>query len=148
MKIKGHPLHIMLIHFPVALLPMDLACSVVAYTTPGSHFAFAAFYALAGGVIFGWLAVVTGIADLVTWKPAGQSDEQAVISKGVIHGALQTTTIMIYTGLALLRWRDYPYLEPDSTGILIAKGVLVATLLVGNYFGGELLLKHYIRKKH
>lgn len=53
MRIFGHPVHMMLIHFPAALLPMDLFCSIVGYFRGDHSFATAAYYAMAGGVALG-----------------------------------------------------------------------------------------------
>ena len=65
MKIFGHPLHMMLIHFPTALLPMDFLLSFFAYYNKDSSFLTAAFYCLAGGVLAGGLAIITGLIDLL-----------------------------------------------------------------------------------
>ncbi|ELR69654.1 hypothetical protein C900_04879 [Fulvivirga imtechensis AK7] len=145
MYIKKHPLHLMLVHFPVGLLPMDLFCSILALRTDDRTFLFAGFYALAGAVVFGWLAVITGTIDLITWKGNDAKEDQKVIGKGLIHGGIQIIVIMIYTGLAFLE--NYPYLEYPATGVVVTKTVLVMSMFIGNYFGGELVLKHLIKKK-
>lgn len=138
----------MLVHFPVALLPMDLICSLLALNTGDQTFIFAGFYALAGAVFFGWLSVITGTIDLITWKSNDPKEDQRVLAKGVLHGGLQTMVIMVYTILAILQWQDYPYLESPATGVVVVKGLLVAGMLAANYLGGELVLKHLINKKN
>lgn len=146
MHINKHPLHLMLVHFPVALLPMDLFCSIIAIETGDKTFLFAGYYALIGAVAFGWLAVITGTVDLITWKSTDAKEDQKVIAKGVVHGGIQIIVIMIYSGLAFLE--NYPYLEYPSTGVVVTKVVLVVSMFTGNYFGGELVLKHLIRKNN
>lgn len=146
MHINKHPLHLMLVHFPVALIPMDLCCSLLAIKTGNETFLFAGFYALVGAVFLGWAAVITGTIDLITWKSNDKKEDQEVLMKGVIHGALQITVIMIYSGLTFLQWQDYPYLEVPVKVVVVTKAILIAGMFAGNYFGGELVLKHLIPK--
>ena len=137
MKIFGHPLHMMLVHFPTALLPMDLVCSLLALWTGNPSFVDAAFFALAGGALTGWLAVTAGLFDLV---PVAEAKPSA-LRKALIHGGINTTAIIVYSILAYRQWQQFPQLEADGTGLLILKGGLLTFIMVGNYLGGSLILK-------
>ena len=44
MKLLGHPVHPLLIHFPTALLPMDLALSGIAFYKNEVAFSMAGLY--------------------------------------------------------------------------------------------------------
>ena len=140
MKIFGHPIHSMLIHFPTALLPMDLLLSFLAYKNGTTNFVHAAFYCLAVGVLSGYLAMLTGLIDLIripkTNKPA--------LGNGLMHGFVNFTVICVYSILAYKQYKTYPSIEELSTATLILKGILVAVLLIGNYLGGTLVYKYLI----
>ena len=92
MKILGHPLHMMLIHFPTALLPMDTLFSFFAYYNKDSSFLLPAYYCLIAGVISGLLALVTGLIDLLLIK----RENKAALATGFIHGFINGTVILFY----------------------------------------------------
>jgi uncharacterized membrane protein len=140
MKLLGHPLHIMLIHFPSALLPMDFVCSLIAFQSGNASFAHAAFFALAGGVVLGILALITGGYDLIHVA----ENKPLALKTALIHGGINGTVIMVYCVLAFRAYKAFPNLTVDSIGILILKGSMVTLMIAGNYFGGSLILKHRV----
>jgi uncharacterized membrane protein len=140
MKILGHPVHIMLIHFPSALLPMDFACSALGYYTGNSSFTDASFFAMAGAVLLGCLAIITGTFDLlglIEGKPLA-------LKKALLHGGINATVIIAYSILAFRAWKQFPELTQDGIGLLVVKGCLVTFMIAGNYLGGSLILKHKV----
>lgn len=139
-KVFKHPLHIMLIHFPSALLPMDLVCYAIYYFTNDTSFAFASFYALAGAVTTGWLSVITGALDMISIP----STNNEVLKKALVHGGINATIIIVYTVIAYSAYKHLPVLPSISMPVLVIKGFLVTCMIVGNYLGGSLVLKHKI----
>lgn len=137
MKLLNHPIHVMLIHFPSALFPMELVCYGLYYYTGALSYAQAAFYAMVGGVALGWLAAIFGVMDLVK-IPEGKTD---VMKKGLIHGSINTTVVTIYTIFAYSLFKIYPELPKASLVLLISKLCVVVFMIVGNYIGGSLILK-------
>jgi uncharacterized membrane protein len=140
MKIFGHPVHLMLVHFPSALLPMDLLCSAFGWIKGDTLLVPTAFYSLCGGVFMGWAAVVSGALDLPR-IPAG--DNKAMV-KALWHGSINTLALIGFTVVFFLEYRTYPTLSVNSGGLLSAKLVLVAFIITGNFLGGSLILKHKI----
>lgn len=138
MKIFGHPVHLMLIHFPSALLPMDLVCSLLAYCTGTSSFVQASFFAMAGGVVLGILAIVTGAFDLI----GVVENKPLAVKKALIHGGINGTVICVYSLLAFRAYRDFPALVPDTVTLLVIKGLLITLMMGGNFLGGNLILKY------
>ncbi|MFA5494376.1 MAG: DUF2231 domain-containing protein [Porticoccaceae bacterium] len=66
MAIRGHPLHPMLIHFPVAAL-LGLVATDLAYLFSGDYFWARASLWLAGvGALGGWISGMAGLVDLTT----------------------------------------------------------------------------------
>jgi uncharacterized membrane protein len=130
----------MLIHFPSALLPMDFACSALGYYTGNPSFTDASFFAMAGAVLFGGLAIITGTFDLlglIEGKPLA-------LKKALIHGGINATVIIAYSILAFRTWKQFPELTQDGIGLLVLKGCLVTFMIAGNYLGGSLILKHKV----
>ena len=140
MKIFGHPIHVILIHFPSALFPMDLVCSVIAYNNGLRSLVDAAFYASVGGVIFGCLAVITGAFDLI---PVVKNKPRSV-NKALLHGGLNSTVLIGFMVLTFISFKSFPTIPTDSLMKLIAKGILVLILAIGNFLGGSLILKDKI----
>src|SRR4051794_13553852 len=116
-RIFKHPLHIMLIHFPSALLPMDVVCYAIYYFTGDTSFAFSSFYALAGAVIAGWIAILFGTLDVVGIKP----EKREVIKKALLHGGINVTIIIIYTVMAYSVYKRFPQLPIASVTLLVIK---------------------------
>jgi uncharacterized membrane protein len=140
MKVFGHPLHMMLVHFPTALLPMDILLSFLAYYTKDSSFLAAGFYCLAGGVMSGLVAIVTGLIDVLFIS----KDQKAAISTAMIHGFINGTLLLFFGIFAYKCWQLYPQLNMPSLPILLLKTGLIISLFVGNYLGGKLILHHHI----
>jgi uncharacterized membrane protein len=137
MKILGHPVHMILIHFPSALLPMDFVCSALAFYTGDSNLAYTSFYCMIGGVIFGALAIIAGILDLIGIA----EDQPAALRKALIHGGINTSVIIGYSLIAFIAFKNYPAIVSDDLSKIIVKGSLIAFMMVGNYLGGSLILK-------
>src|SRR6185437_2066424 len=140
MKIFGHPIHIMLIHFPSALFPMDLVCYFLYYYYGNTAFAQASFFAMAGGVILGWTAVMFGALDLTGIS----AKNEVVMKKALIHGGINATVVIVYTVLAYSVSKKYPESADASLPLLIVKFLTVNFMIVGNYIGGSLILKHKV----
>lgn len=138
MKILRHPLHVMLIHFPTALLPMDLVLSYLFYTTGNQSYGTAAFYSLIGGTGLGLLAGITGLIDLVLVK------DKTAMAAALVHGGVNLTAILIFSVFAYKSWNLYPQVQTPTLSVLIIKLVTVAFIFVGNYLGGRLIFKHHI----
>lgn len=144
MKILGHPLHMMLIHFPTALLPMDALFSFFAYYNRDSSFLLPAYYCLLAGVIAGALALVTGVIDLLLIK----KDNKPAIGIALIHGFVNGTVLIFYGILAYKGWQLFPQLNMPLLSVLILKSGLLIVLFAGNYLGGKLVLQYHIGAKN
>jgi uncharacterized membrane protein len=138
MKFAGHPIHVMVIHFPAALLPMELGLSALAYYHSNTSFSQAAFYCLLAGVAIGLLAMLTGLIDLVRIP----KEEKEALGTGLVHGFINGVIILTYAIFAYRAWKSGTAAAIPSTGMLVFKCILVICLFTGNYFGGKLIYKH------
>jgi uncharacterized membrane protein len=138
MKLLKHPLHIMLIHFPTALLPMDLVLSYLFYRTGTESYGAAAFYCLVAGVALGLLSGLTGFIDLILIK------DRTIMNAALIHGGINLTAVMVFSVFAYRSWNSYPQIPAPAITTLMVKLSAVVFMLAGNYFGGKLILKHHV----
>jgi uncharacterized membrane protein len=118
---------------------MDLAMTILYNQTGNPSFYQAGFYSLAGGVILGLLAVITGLLELTNVK-AGDKKMLATI---LYHGFLNGSIILIYAIIAWKAWEVFP--DPYLIGMkgIITRSILVISLFAGNYLGGQLIYKHH-----
>ena len=65
-QIAGHPIHPMLIPFPVAFLVATLFCDFAFLRTRSAFWATAALWLLGGALLFGVLAALAGLIDFLS----------------------------------------------------------------------------------
>lgn len=137
MRIFGHPVHMMLLHFPAALFPVEcLLYGLLVYTNNVS-FAFASFWILVCGVGLGWVAAIFGALDMTSIS----SEMNEVIKKALLHGSINGVILIAYTVIAYSWYLSYPSFPEGSIVLLGVKIFLVLLLMVGNFIGGSLVLK-------
>lgn len=135
MNIRGHPVHVMLIHFPVALWPAHAALHGFSAQLPADVAGIAGFWCLVAGTGLGWLAAGCGLLDLLAVQREGNSRR---LTAGLWHAGLNGTVLTAYTGILALEYSHYPAIAhgPIFLGLEI---LLLLVLGVGNFFGGELV---------
>lgn len=138
MKIAGHPIHLMLVHFPSALFPMDCVCSLLNFYTGNTSFYSAALYAMTGGVYLGWLASAFGAVDLFS----GKMKDEKVVNTGFIHAGFNIAMLLVYTVLYSNALSNTSADPKFSGPAVILKVGLVLLMFAGNFFGGKLVLKY------
>ena len=134
--VAGHPIHPILIHFPVAGLLL-VAGSDVMYIVGGDPFwARVSLWLLAVGVLGGLVAAMAGIIDLVS-VPAVRR-----LVTGWCHAIIAVLLLSVASFNWLIRVDDIEAnLQP--WGIYLSGMGAVLTMLAG-YFGGNLVYEHGI----
>jgi uncharacterized membrane protein len=135
MRLLGHPVHVMVVHFPVALWPAHWALHLGAARLPAGAAGAVAFWLLAAGTTVGWLAVLAGVSDLVALSRQGPSSR---LKAALVHAGLNGAVLIGFTLLAALERQDYPAIAHGPT-VLTGEGVLLALLALGNHFGGRVI---------
>jgi len=87
-----------------------------------------------------WLTIVFGLWESLL-VPASKTKAIASI---LWHATFNGLTTILFSIWASTAWHEYPGLVKDSTTLLVFKWIAVAMLIIGNYFGGKLVLKHHI----
>ncbi len=131
-KSLGHPIHPILIVFPLGLLMTAVIFDVVFFATGDATFATVAFWCIAAGIVGGLLAAVLGLIDWL-YIPAGTRAK----SVGLWHGLTNVAVVVLFAASWLLR-RGTPGYAPDTVPFVL--GLAGAGLSgLGGWLGGELM---------
>jgi uncharacterized membrane protein len=130
-RLFGHPIHPMLIVFPLGLLGMSLLFDILHLATGGEHWALVSYYMIAAGILSGLLAAPFGLIDWLG-LPGGTRAKRI----GLLHGGGNVVVLLLFTLSWLLR-RDAP---TAPGGLEIGLSVVAVLLaLVSGWLGGELV---------
>lgn len=137
-SIGGHPVHPMIIPFPIALWVFSLVADVI-YLWRGNPVwrDYIAFYALLGGIIGAAVAAVPGLIDWLSLT------DKAVVKLANWHARLNVIALLIFAGSFYLRTTGGSGLISNSYTIAIALSVLgVVLITISGWLGGEMVFKH------
>jgi len=137
--IQSHPLHPMLVAFPIGLWVAAFIFDLVGRNNPNLWAA--GFYCVIGGCIGAVLAALPGALDWLTVVPPESSAKQ----RGLIHGGLNTLNLLLFIYIAYRL--GSPDVQPDPTTLaLMAIGVVV--LGISGWLGGTLVYRNQIGIDH
>jgi uncharacterized membrane protein len=131
MKLLGHPIHPMLIVFPLGLLATSLIFDVMYLMTNTAQWTFIAFYMIGAGILGGLAAALFGFLDWLA-IPGGTRAKKI----GLLHGLGNLVIVTLFLVSWLMR-RDNPNAPESATIVLSVVGILLA--LVTGWLGGELV---------
>jgi uncharacterized membrane protein len=130
-KLLGHPVHQMLIVFPLGLLSTAVLFDIISLVRHAPRWTEVAFYMVSVGVIGGLLAAVPGWLDW--WAiPRGTRAKRI----GLLHGSGNVVVLALFIVSWLLRRPD-PAAPPTLAIVAALLGVVLA--LVTAWLGGELV---------
>jgi uncharacterized membrane protein len=135
-SIAGHPLHPMLIPFPVAFFVATLACDALFWKTGNSAWATGGIWLLGAGIVMALLAAVVGLVDVL-------GDQRIRALNDVwLHagGNLVIVLIEIYNWYARYS---------EGTAAVVPKGfilslIVVCGLLFTGWKGWEMVYRHRV----
>jgi uncharacterized membrane protein len=134
-RIFGHPVHVMLLHFPVAFWPAHFVLHLLGGRLPPGAAGVVGFWLLAAGTSIGWLAALCGVSDLLALQRAG---EERRVSRAINHGLTNGTVLLGFTGLLATEYPHYPGIAHGPL-FLSVEVVLLLALGVGNFLGGMIV---------
>ena len=140
--IAGHPIHLMLIHFPIAFLPLSALLDIFSIIYNNTHLAELAFYSLILGTTSAIFAAGFGAMDLIKIK-----NDQAILRKALLHGGLNVLWLMIFSVIAGIQLKQFPEINILNLWLIILKVSIVAGLFYSNFLGGELVLRYGVGRK-
>jgi uncharacterized membrane protein len=130
-KIFGHPIHPILIVFPLGLLATSVIFDILYLLTNDAQLTVVAFYMIGAGIVGGAIAAIFGIID---WAAIpGRTRAKDVAN---LHG-IGNVVVMILFAVSWLMRRDLPDAPPTTALVLSFLGVLIAAFT--GWMGGELV---------
>jgi len=132
-QIGGHPIHPMLVQFPIVCFILTLVCDLL-YTQGHTELATASKWLLLIGLVFAALAALAGLTDFL-------GDKRIQGSDAIKHAVANVTAVVLELVNLLLRRGNDDFI--GSTGVWIS-AVVVLILLYSGWMGGKLVYRHGI----
>ena len=130
-KLLGHPVHQMLVVFPLGLLGASVVFDILYWWLDLPIMIEVAFWTMAGGVLAGLLAAPFGVLD---WLAIPKGSRARHI--GRLHGLGNVIVILLFGGSWLLRSQAEDHVSLTATALSLGG---VALALVTAWLGGELV---------
>jgi uncharacterized membrane protein len=136
-KVADHPLHPMLIPFPIALLVATFACDVAYWSSGNAFWAQAGAWSLGAAIVMAALAALAGLTDFL-----GNARIRAV--SDAWHHMIGNVIAVVLALVGL--WMRYRYGAAEAVlpwGILLST-IIVLLLLYTGWQGGNLVYRHRV----
>jgi uncharacterized membrane protein len=130
-KLLGHPIHQMLIVFPLGLLGGAVVFDLIALVTGSTSLLTASYYMIAAGVISGLVAAPFGLVD---WLSIPSGTRAKFI--GAVHGIGNVIVVVLFAASWLMRRPDA--LSPTGPAFGLSFVGFVLAMVTG-WLGGELV---------
>ena len=130
-RILDHPIHPMLIPFPIGLWVFSLAADVAYRLGADPVWLTMAYWTMLAGTVGALVAAVPGLVDFLSLR-----DPRAV-RIGTIHLVLNLTIVGLFVANLVLRTRGYP---PTALPLVLSI-IAVGLLLVSGWLGWEMIYK-------
>ena len=97
-KLFGHPIHQMLVAFPLGLLGMAVVFDVITLAVQRGYWSEIAYWMIAAGVVTGLLAAPFGLIDFIG-IPSGTRAKRI----GALHGLGNVVVLLLFASSWVLR---------------------------------------------
>jgi uncharacterized membrane protein len=138
-KILGHPIHPMLIAYPIALYTSTLLAYIIYAVNKDPFFFKAAVAANIAGVVMAAVAAVPGFIDWAVGIPSGT----AAKSHGLTHMLLNVTALVIFIINAVIHTGNWKNPSGEGSGIILALLGVLCTIGAG-YFGWTMIQTDHV----
>jgi uncharacterized membrane protein len=135
----GHPLHALVVHFPLALFPTSLLFDLISWFTSDRLWPQAALLNVAVGLLGAVVAIATGLVDYVNMI-AGSLRHQV----STVHLVLNSGAVGLF-GLGLVLRLQAGPVERTPAAVLVLSLLGTGLLLLGGYLGGYLVYRMAMR---
>lgn len=132
-SIAGHPIHAMLIVFPVGLFIFSLVCDLIStQSADPAKGALVALYTMVGGFIGALAAAIPGLIDLLSLA------DKAIKKTAITHMSINLVVVALY---AVNIWMRMSSNTNTGTPLLLSV-IAVALLAVSGWLGGKMVHEH------
>ena len=138
--IAGHPVHSMVVSFPIAFYTATLAC-VIAYQVSSDALWFRMGYvANIAGISFAVLAAILGIID---WSLAIPSQNPAK-ETGRTHMMFNVMALILFSANAWLQSGEWNEIQPKATSAIYLTAFGLFCTITAGFYGWNLVQKHHV----
>lgn len=134
--LKGHPIHPMLVAFPIAFLTGAFGFDVAYWLTGQGAFWTTGYYLALLGVLTAVVAAVPGLLDYLRVVPPRSSAR----NRATLHLVLNVGVLVLFGAALLVRGEPLPRLST----VLLLEAVGAALLAISGWLGGELAFKNQL----
>lgn len=136
LRIAGHPIHPMLVPFPIVCFAAAFATDLAYWRTTGVMWQQFSVWLLTAGLIFGGLAVVAGLIDFIG------SRRVRSLRAAWLHALGAVLVLGLSLVNVLVHSRDgYTAVVPQG---LILSGLVVVILAFTGWMGGAMVYRHRV----
>lgn len=135
LQIAGHPIHPMLIPFPVAFFVSVFVCDVAFKSSSFALWATAALWLLGAGLVMAALAALAGLTDFL-----GEPRIRA-LNDAWWHAGINILAVLLSLYNFYLRYPDPAAV--GTTGLVVSL-IVVCLLLVSGWKGWEMVYRHRV----
>jgi uncharacterized membrane protein len=132
-QIAGHPLHPMLVQFPIVCFILTFIFDIF-YTRGDTGIASYSIWVLGIGLVMAALAAVAGLTDFL-------GDKRIQGADAVKHMLANVTAVVLELVNLIMRWGKPDFIA--STGVYLS-GIVVLILVYSGWLGGRLVYIHGI----
>jgi len=129
----GHPVHPMLIVFPLGLLPTAVACDIIYLVRNNPNWAHISYWLIAAGVLSGIIAAVFGFGDWLALDSGTRAKRL-----GVWHLAVNDVMLVFF---AVSWWMRRSMPDHPNTTMIVLGIVGLGFGLIDGWLGGELVYR-------
>lgn len=138
---KSHPLHPMLIAFPIAFLVGAFVCNVVGWAAGSEAWWRTGAWLAVAGMISAVVAAVPGVIDYIYAIPPGSSAKR----RATWHMSVNLAAVALF----LVAWIVRGSAEASPTAVtMLLELVALGLLSSGGWMGGTLVYRNFIGPEH
>jgi uncharacterized membrane protein len=139
-QILGHPIHPMLVVFPLGLFITSLVFDIIGVARNDGFWHKAAYVMIWAGLIGGLAAAIPGFVDYFTAIP-GQAE---VREDATIHWILNVSAMLIFAVGLVVRRRASSDRTRAPGAALVLSTAAVLVLLTSGWIGGEMVYRDHV----
>src|SRR5262245_9250456 len=136
-SVRGHPIHPMLIPFPIAFLTGGFIADLVGTLSLRPTLYFIGYYLVIAGVVTALIAAIPGLIDYFFTVPPHSSAKR----RATLHMITNLSLVVVFAAAWFLRGRSG---AAPSTGVLLLETAGVVLLGMAGWMGGNLVSQNLI----
>ena len=138
-KLLGHPIHPMLVAYPIALYTSTLVCFIIYAANKDPFFFKAAVAANLAGVV---MAAITALPGFIDWA-MGIPNGTPAKSHGLTHMLLNVVALVLFVINVLIHIGNWKNPSGEGSGIILALLGVLCTVGAG-YFGWTMIQTDHV----